>query len=262
PNVFMDVDSQYRGRDFKIHKATDFTNYTVFSLWDTFRAAHPLYTIIDTKRTRDFIRTFLAQYEQGGRLPVWELAANETDTMIGYHAVSVIADAVAKGIGGFDLNTAYEAMKHSAEFREHRGLGAYIDHGFIATEDDRESVSKVLEYAYDDWCVAQVAKKLGWTADYERYSARAQSYKNVFDYSTGFMRPRSNGNWVEPFDPREVTFAFTEANSWQYTFFAPHDISGLIALMGGREQYALKHVQLSGCESRTAGRDMADNTGL
>ena len=263
PNLFMDVDRRYRGRDFKVHVADGFSNYTVFSLWDTFRAAHPLYTIIDRNRTRDFIKTFLAQYEQGGRLPVWELAANETDTMIGYHAVSVIADAIAKGIiTGYDLNTAFEAMKHSAELRQQRGLAAYIDQGFIGTEDDRESVSKVLEYAYDDWCIAQVAKKLGWTADYERYMARAQSYKNVFDYSSGFMRPRSNGNWVDPFDPREVTFAFTEANSWQYTFFAPQDISGLLALMGGREQFARKLDQLFTTDSRTTGREQADITGL
>ena len=262
PNLFMDVDGRYRGRDFKTHVAQDFSNYTVFSLWDTFRAAHPLYTIIDPERTRDFIKTFLTQYEQGGRLPVWELAANETDTMIGYHAVSVIADAAVKGIDGFDLNKAYEAMKHSAEFRQHGGLGAYIDHGFITTEDDRESVSKVLEYAYDDWCIAQVARKLGWTADYQRYSARAQSYKNVFDYSTGFMRPRSNGGWVEPFDPREVTSAFTEANSWQYTFFAPQDISGLVALMGGRAKFAGKLDQLFTVESRTTGREQVDITGL
>ena len=262
PNLFMDVDGRYRGRDLKIHDAGDFSNYTVFSLWDTFRAAHPLYTIIDTKRTRDFIKTFLAQYEQGGRLPVWELAANETDTMIGYHAVSVIADAAAKGIGGFDLRKAFAAMKHSAELREHRGLGAYIDHGFITTEDERESVSKVLEYAYDDWCIAQVARMLGQTADYNRYLARAQSYKNVFDPATGFMRPRSNGDWLEPFDPREVTFAFTEANSWQYTFFAPQDVSGLMKLMGGRAKFARKLDQLFAAESRTTGREQADITGL
>jgi predicted alpha-1,2-mannosidase len=262
PNLFMDVDARYRGRDFKTHVAEDFSNYTVFSLWDTFRAAHPLYTIIDRKRTRDFIKTFLVQYEQGGRLPVWELAANETDTMIGYHAVSVIADAAAKGIAGFDLKKAFAAMKHSAEFREHRGLGAYIDHGFIATEDERESVSKVLEYAYDDWSIAQVARMLGRKEDYERYSTRAQSYKNVFDRASGFMRPRSNANWVEPFDPREVTFAFTEANSWQYTFFAPHDISGLIQLMGGREQFARKLDELFSTDSRTTGREQADITGL
>ena len=262
PNLFMDVDGRYRGRDFKTHVAKDFSNYTVFSLWDTFRAAHPLYTIIDQKRTLDFIKTFLVQYEQGGRLPVWELAANETDTMIGYHAVSVIADAAAKGIDGFDLNQAFAAMKHSAELRDHRGLGAYMDHGFISTEDERESVSKVLEYAYDDWCIAQVALKLGQTADYERYSARAQSYKNVFDRATGFMRPRSNGTWVEPFDPREVTFAFTEANSWQYTFFAPQDIGGLVALMGGRGQFARKLDELFTADSRTTGREQVDITGL
>jgi len=261
PNLFMDVDGRYRGRDFKTHEAKDFANYTVFSLWDTFRAAHPLYTIIDQKRTRDFIKTFLVQYEHGGRLPVWELAANETDTMIGYHAVAVIADAVVKGIDGFDLRRAYEAMKHSAELR-HYGLGPYIDHGFISMEDERESVSKVLEYAYDDWCIAQVARRLGESADYARYLARAQAYKNVFDRASGFMRPRSNGNWIEPFDPREVTFAFTEANSWQYTFFVPHDIDGLMKLMGGRRQFARKLDQLFAADSRTTGREQADITGL
>ena len=261
PNVFMDVDGQYRGRDFKIHKATDFTNYTVFSLWDTFRAAHPLYTIIDTKRTRDFIKTFLAQYEQAGRLPVWELAANETDTMIGYHAVSVIADAAAKGIDGFDLKKAFAAMKHSAELR-HYGLGPYNDNGFISTEDERESVSKVLEYAYDDWCIAEVARMLGETDDYYHYRRRAQRYQNVFDPVTGFMRPRTNGGWTEPFDPREVTFHFTEANAWQYTFFVPQDVNGLIDRMGGSSKFARKLDQMFEAESKTTGRDQADITGL
>jgi predicted alpha-1,2-mannosidase len=261
PNLFTDVDGRYRGRDFKTHKAQGFTSYTVFSLWDTFRAAHPLYTIIDQKRTREFINTFLAQYEQGGRLPVWELAANETDTMIGYHAVSVIADAAVKGIDGFNLEKAFAAMKHSAELR-HQGLGPYMDKGFIAMEEERESVSKVLEYAYDDWCIAEVARLLGKTDDYKRYSVRAQSYKNVFDPATGFMRARSNGNWLEPFDPREVTFGFTEANSWQYTFFAPQDISGLIDLMGGRGKFAEKLDYLFTADSRTTGREQADITGL
>lgn len=262
PNLFIDVDGRYRGRDLQIHKANGFQNYTVFSLWDTFRAAHPLYALIDQKRTRDFIKTFLVQYEQGGRLPVWELAANETDTMIGYHAVSVIADAAVKGIDGFDLNKAFAAMKQSAELRQHRGLGAYIDNGFIALEDERESVSKVLEYAYDDWCIAQVARMLGRTDDYQRYLARAQSYKNVFDPVSGFMRPRTNGNWIEPFDPREVTFAFTEANSWQYTFFAPQDVSGLMRLMGGPRAFARKLDQMFAAESRTTGREQVDITGL
>ncbi|HEV2835508.1 MAG TPA: GH92 family glycosyl hydrolase [Pyrinomonadaceae bacterium] len=263
PNLFIDVDGRYRGRDLNIHTAgKDFSNHTVFSLWDTFRAAHPLYAIIDQKRTRDFIKTFLVQYEQGGRLPVWELAGNETDTMIGYHAVSVIADAAAKGIDGFDLEKAFTAMKHSAELRQHRGLGFYIDNGFIAMEDDRESVSKVLEYAYDDWCIARVARMLGRTDDYRRYLTRAQSYKNVFDPVSGFMRPRSNGGWVEPFDPREVTLAFTEANSWQYTFFVPQDISGLMQLMGGRRRFLNKLDQLFASESRTTGREQVDITGL
>jgi hypothetical protein len=153
-------------------------------------------------------------------------------------------------------------MKHSAELRNHRGLGAYIDKGYIAVEEERESVSKVLEYAYDDWCIAQVARMLGQTADYERYSARAQSYKNLFDPVSGFMRPRSNGNWIEPFDPREVTFAFTEANSWQYTFFAPQDISGLMELMGGRDAFVRKLDALFTAESRTTGREQVDITGL
>jgi predicted alpha-1,2-mannosidase len=261
PNLFMDADGKYLGRDFKIHKAEGFDNYTVFSLWDTFRAAHPLYTIIDQKRTVDFIRTFLAQYKQGGRLPVWELAANETDTMIGYHAASVIVDAAAKGIDGFDREQAFAAMKHSAELK-HFGLDAYTDHGYISMEEERESVSKTLEYAYDDWCIAEMARSLGHRSDYDRYIARAQSYKNVFDPESGFMRPRTNANWLAPFDPREVSFSFTEANSWQYTFFVPQDISGLIELMGGKQKFAGKLDQMFAADSKTTGRNQADITGL
>ncbi|HEX3084529.1 MAG TPA: GH92 family glycosyl hydrolase [Pyrinomonadaceae bacterium] len=261
PNLFMDVDGQYRGRDFQTHTARGFENYTVFSLWDTFRAAHPLYTIIDQKRTRDFINTFLAQYQQGGRLPVWELAANETDTMIGYHAVSVIADAAAKGIDGFDLKLAFEAMKHSAELNQ-SGLRAYTTHGYIELEDEKESVSKTLEYAYDDWCIAQVARMLGRTDDYQRYLRRAQFYQNMFDRDSGFMRPRSNGGWLAHFDPREVSFNFTEANSWQDTFFAPQDITGLISLMGGKDKFWHKLDELFATESKTTGREQADITGL
>jgi predicted alpha-1,2-mannosidase len=261
PNLFMDVDGKYLGRDFKIHNADGFDNYTVFSLWDTFRAAHPLYSIIDQKRTVDFIKTFLAQYDQGGRLPVWELAANETDTMIGYHAASVIADAAAKGINGFDHEHAFAAMKHSADLK-HFGLDAYTDHGYIGMEEERESVSRTLEYAYDDWCIAEMARLLGHPSDYNRYIARAQSYKNVFDPESGFMRPRANASWLTPFDPREVTFGFTEANSWQYTFFVPQDISGLIELMGGKQKFADKLDQLFAAESKTTGREQADITGL
>ena len=261
PNLFMDVDRHYRGRDFKTHRAKGFDNYTVFSLWDTFRAAHPLYTIIDQRRTRDFINTFLAQYEQGGRLPVWELAANETDTMIGYHSVSVIADAAAKEIDGFDRKLALKAMKHSAGLK-HFGLADYADHGFMGMEEERESVSKTLEYAYDDWCIAEFARREGQTDDYERFSGRAQYYKNVFDPASGFMRPRTNAQWLAPFDPREVDFNFTEANSWQYTFFVPHDISGLMTLMGGKPAFAAKLDALFAASSKTTGREQADITGL
>ena len=261
PNLFSDVDGNYLGRDFKIHKAVGFDNYSVFSLWDTFRAAHPLYTIIDRKRTSDFINTLLVQYQQGGRLPVWELAANETDTMIGYHSVSVISDALAKGLTGFDRELAFQAMKHSAELRRD-GLGSYIDHGYIDMEDERESVSKTLEYAYDDWCIAMVSKSLGHMDDYTRFIKRAQSYKNVFDRESGFVRPRTNGGWLMPFDPREVNRNFTEANSWQYSFFVPQDISGLIELMGGKSQFILKLDGLFSAESKTTGREQADITGL
>ena len=261
PNLFTDVDGQYLGRDMRVHRAEGFTNYTVFSLWDTFRAAHPLYTIIDQRRTRDFVRTFIAQHEQAGRLPVWELWANETDTMIGYHAASVVADAAAKEVGDIDLEKAYGAMKHSATLR-HFGLGAYSERGYISSEDEPESVSKTLEYAYDDWCVAQVARLLRREEDYKHFTRRAQSYKNLFDPATGFMRARRNGRWAEPFDPREVNFNFTEANSWQYTFFAPHDIAGLVGLMGGKEAFARKLDAMFAADPRTTGREQADITGL
>lgn len=261
PNLFMDVDGRYRGRDLKTHTADGFDNYTVFSLWDTFRAAHPLYTIVEQKRTADFVNTFLAQYEHGGRLPVWELAGNETDTMIGYHAASVIADAAAKSVKGFDLERAYAAMKHSARLK-HFGLEAYARRGYISSEDEPESVSKTLEYAYDDWCVAVVARLLGRRDDYDHFIRRAQYYKNLFDPDTGFMRARRNGGWVTPFDPREVNFSFTEANSWQYSFFAPHDVGGLIELSGGRRKFARKLDELFAADPRTTGREQADITGL
>ena len=261
PNLFMDVDGQYLGHDGKIHKTEGWNYYTVFSLWDTFRAAHPLYNIIDQKRSTDFIRTFLAQYKEGGRLPVWELAGNETDTMIGYHAVSVIADAMAKGVTGFDRQLAFEAMKYSAELR-HFGLGSYVDHGYIDMGDERESVSKTLEYAYNDWCIAMMARSLGRADDYNRYLRRAQFYTNVFDRESGFVRPRTNAGWLSPFEPREVNFSFTEANSWQYSFFVPQDIVGLIELMGGEQKFAQKLDELFKAESQTTGRNQVDITGL
>ncbi len=265
PNLFSDIDGSYRGLDGRIHTASKHTEYTIFSLWDTFRAAHPLYTIIDQKRTKDFINTFLTHYEQGGRLPVWELAANETDCMIGYHSVSVIADAAAKGIAedgrGFDMEKALEAMKYSATLK-HFGLEAYQKQGFIAVEDEAESVSKTLEYSYDDWCIAVMAKQLNKESDYKTYIQRAQYYKNMFDPETTFMRGRQNGGWFAPFDPREVNFNYTEGNSWHYSFFAPQDIQGLARLLGGYDKLEAKIDALFSADPRTTGREQADITGL
>jgi predicted alpha-1,2-mannosidase len=261
PNLFMDVDGQYRGRDLRIHQAKDFTNYTVFSLWDTYRTTHPLFTIIEPKRTLDFINTFKVQYEQGGMLPVWELAANETGCMIGYHSIPVIVDAYMKGIQNFDKKTLYEAMKHSAE-QNHLGLEHYKKHGYIPAEKEAESVSKTLEYAYDDWCIAQMARLLGKQDDYKYFTQRAQSYKNLYDPSTQFIRAKLKGTWFSPFDPAEVNFNYTEANAWQYHFYVPQDIEGMINLMGGKENFINKLDQLFSSDSKTTGRKQAEITGL
>ncbi|MFZ4105278.1 GH92 family glycosyl hydrolase [Flavobacterium sp.] len=261
PNIAQDLDGKYLGRDNQIHKAEGFDYYSVFSLWDTFRGAHPLYTLVEKKRTADFINTFLKQYEQAGRLPVWELASNETDCMIGYHSVSVIADAMAKGITGFDYEKAFEASKHSAML-DHLGLDAYKKQGFISMDDDSESVSKTLEYAYDDWCIAQMASILDKKEDYDYFMKRSQSWKNVFDWNTGFMRPKKNGGWDKPFDPKEINNNFTEGNSWQYSFFVPQDIPGMIAAYGGNEKFEAKLDEMYSSESKTTGREQADVTGL
>lgn len=261
PNIAQDLDGKYRGRDNQIHVAEGFDYYTVFSLWDTFRGAHPLYTLIDKKRTSDYINTFIKQYEQGGRLPVWELASNETDCMIGYHSVSVIADAMAKGITGFDYEKAFEASKASA-MRDVLGLDAYKKNGFISIDDEHESVSKTLEYAYDDWCIAQMAQILNKQEDYQYFMKRSQNWKNIFDWETGFMRPKKNGGWDKPFDPREVNNNFTEGNSWQYSFFVPQDIHGMIQAYGGKEKFEAKLDEMFNSESKTTGREQVDVTGL
>ncbi len=261
PNIAQDLDGKYRGRDNQIHVAEGFDYYTVFSLWDTFRGAHPLYTLIDKKRTADYINTFIKQYEQGGRLPVWELASNETDCMIGYHSVSVIADAMAKGIKGFDYEKAFEASKASA-MRDVLGLDAYKKNGFISIDDEHESISKTLEYAYDDWCIAQMAQILNKQEDYQYFMKRSQNWKNIFDWETGFMRPKKNGGWDKPFDPREVNNNFTEGNSWQYSFFVPQDIEGMIEAYGGREKFEAKLDEMFNSESKTTGREQVDVTGL
>ena len=261
PNLYMDVDGQYLGRDQKPHQAKDFDYYTVFSLWDTYRAEHPLLTIIDQKRSNDFINTFLRQFAEGGKLPVWELSANETGCMIGYHAVPVIADAYLKGIRGFDAALALTAMKHSAGMDE-LGLKYYKSMGYVPSDKEGESVSKTLEYAYDDWCIAQMAKALGNDSDYGVFIRRAQYYKNVFDASTGFMRAKSNGAWFSPFDPSEVNFNYTEANAWQYSFYVPQDIGGLMQLLGGRDKFVARLDSMFSASSKTSGREQADISGM
>ena len=261
PNLYMDVDGQYLGRDMQVHVAEGFEYYTVFSLWDTYRALHPLLTIIDRKRTLDFIQTFLHQYEEGGMLPVWELSSNETWCMIGYHSVPVIADAWLKGIRGFDAEKAMEAMKHSA-LQDHLGLASYREMGFIPADEEAESVSRTLEYAYDDWCIAMMAQAMGREQDYQEFIRRAQYYKNLWDPSTGFMRAKRNNRWIYPFDPYEVNFNYTEANAWQYSFYVPQDIPGLITLLGGKEAFSGKLDELFSARIETTGRDQADITGL
>ncbi len=262
PNIYMDVDGSYRGGDLKIHKDASFTNYTVFSLWDTYRAYHPLMTIIDQKRTLDYIKTFLKQYDESGLLPVWELEGNETFCMIGYHSIPVIVDAYLKGIKGFDTEKAYAAMLKSATREGNHGLKALDQNGFISTEDESESVSKTLEYAYDDWCIAQFAKSIGKEDAYKYFIKRGQNYKNVFDNSTGFMRARSNGGWFNPFDPFEVNFNYTEANSWQYSFSAVQDMNGFINLHGGKANLAKKLDMLFSASTKTSGREQSDIAGL
>lgn len=261
PNLYHDADGRYRSTDLEIHQDTSFTNHTVFSLWDTYRSTHPLYTIIERDRTSDFIKTFLKQYEYGGRLPMWELAGNYTDCMIGYHAVPTIADAYMKGIEGFDSEKALESMIHSS-MQDRLGIGEFRATGYIPSDEEAESVSKTLEYAYDDWTIAEMANKMGKSEIASVYYQRAQNYKNVFDPTTGFMRARNNNRWFYPFEPAEVNFNYTEANSWQYSYYVPQDVQTWIELLGGDKAAEQKLDDIFSASSETMGREQADITGL
>ena len=261
PNVFQDIDGQYRGTDLKIHKSGSATNYSVFSLWDTYRAYHPLMTIINQNKTKDWINTFLKQYEYGGMLPVWELSGNETFCMIGYHSVPVVLDAYQKGIRGFDTKLMLKAMRSYAESNRF-GLNDYRVNGYVSNDKEHESASKTLEYAYDDWCIAQFAKMTGNDSVYKQYIQRAQYYKNLFDPSTHNMRGKIQGMWYHPFDPKEINNFYTEGNSWQYSFAAPQDIETLIRLHGGKDSFASKLNELFTTSSQTTGRQQSDVTGL
>ncbi|MBQ6822017.1 MAG: GH92 family glycosyl hydrolase [Bacteroidales bacterium] len=357
PSLYSDADGRYRGMDGAIHKADGWERYTVFSTWDTFRGEHPLLFEIQPERSVDFIESMISIYEENGKLPVWELSGWETDCMIGYNSVPIIAEAVARwgtrtaaaatgtagatatktttaatgtagatatriaaaatstaatgtaatgmaatgtaatgtagatatktaaaatGTAGttatrtaaaarvlcgpegsgraFDLEKAYEAMAASAARPEH-GMESFRRHGLVIADDEHESVSKTLEFAYDDWCVAQVAKALGKTADYERFMESSQYWRNVLDPGSLFMRARLNGRWYSPFDPREVNNNYTEANSWQYSFFVPQDIPGLIEAFGGPEAFEKRLDDLFSAPEGTTGRTQADITG-
>ncbi|MBS1502180.1 MAG: GH92 family glycosyl hydrolase [Bacteroidetes bacterium] len=261
PNIYSDVDGQYRGLDQQVHTASGFDYYTVFSLWDTFRAEDPLFTIIDRKRTLDFIKSFLAMYEQGGLLPIWPLASTETYCMVGNHSIPVIVDAYAKGIRGFDVEEAFKAMK-AAVNRNQFGLDVYRKNGVVLADDEHESVSKTLEYAYDDWCIAQMAKMLNKPQDYAEYIKRAQYWKNTYNDQNGFMQARVNGGWYEPFDPTDINNNYTEGNAWQYSFLTPQDVNGLIDRMGGVDKFESKLDELFTTNAKLSGREQADVTGL
>ena len=260
PNIYSDVDGRYRGHDLKIHQS-DSPRYTVFSQWDTFRTENPLLDMIQTKRAVDIINTFIDNYETGGLLPTWELAANETHCMIGYHSIPVMADAYINGITGFDAEKALNAMVARAN-EDMWGLEFYKKYGYIPADMAGESVSTTLEYAYDDWCIARMAEKMGKKDIADEFYRRAQYYKNLYDPETKFFRGRKNGGFVSPFDPRQVNFMLTEANTWQYNFFVPQDVNGHIAMMGGKEEYENMLDRLFNTSSDLTGREQVDITGL
>ncbi|HEX9887236.1 MAG TPA: GH92 family glycosyl hydrolase [Longimicrobiales bacterium] len=256
PVLFEDVDGRYRGADGRIHEAEGFRNHSIFSLWDTFRAAHPLFTIVDPDRVPDLVASMLAFGDQHGYLPVWSLVGNETNTMTGHHAVPVLAEAVRKGVAGVDAVTALEAALRSS-VADHRGLSHYRSYGYIPSGLEEESVTKTLEYAYDDWAVANLAaaalgqRSLPRERLYEvlnladDFLDRAGSWRNVLDPRTRFMRGRrADGSWVEPFDPfrssHMVDTDYTEGNAWQHTWFVPHDVAALMARIGGPRAFAAK----------------------
>ena len=249
PNIHQDVNGQYRGFDQNIHTTDGFTKYTVFSLWDTYRATHPLFALIQSQRNSDMVNSMLAHYDQSADhlLPVWELQGNETWCMIGYHAVPVIADAYLKGNKGFDPQRAYAAIKNVGMNPDYDAVADYARLGWVPFDKENEAVSKTLEYAFDDYTIAQMAKSLGKMDDYNYFMKRAGFYKNIYDPETGFMRGRdSAGNWRTPFDPQGFVQGgdFTEGTSWQYSWYVPHDVPGLIGLMGGKEAFCNRLDQL------------------
>ncbi|MDF2189802.1 GH92 family glycosyl hydrolase [Paraflavitalea sp. CAU 1676] len=241
PITYMDVDGAYRGLDQNIHKAKNFTNYTIFSLWDTYRALHPFFNLVQPSRNADMIKSMLAHYDQSAQhmLPVWSHYANENWCMIGYHSVSLIADAVIKGNAPFDANKALDACVATARHGSYDGLSYYMSMGYVPEDKNGSSVSKTLEYAYDDWSIAQMAKKLGRTEIYDEFIKRSQYFKNVYDVSIGYMRPKlSDGTFRKEFDVLSThNQGFIEGNAWNYSLYVPHEPEQLIDMMGGKKKF-------------------------
>lgn len=247
PTIYSDVDGAYYGPDKKVHQTDGWVNYSTFSLWDTYRASHPLFTYTQPERVNDMVKSFIAFYEQNGRLPVWNFYASETDMMIGYHAVPVIADAYLKGIGDFDAEKALQACVATANLDHYRGIGVYKEKGYIPYDlhdqynTENWSLSKTLEYAFDDYCIAAMAEKMGKKDIADTFYKRAENYKNVFNPVTSFMQPRdSKGNFMEGFNAEDYMPHICESNGWQYFWSVQHDVDGLIALTGGPERFVQK----------------------
>lgn len=247
PTIYSDVDGKYYGPDGQVHQAAGWTNYSTFSLWDTFRASHPLFTYTQPERTNDMVKSFLAFYEQNGRLPVWNFYGSETDMMIGYHAVPVIVDAYLKGIGDFEAEKALEACVHTANLDEYRGIGLYKQLGYVPYNvtdkynSDDWSLSRTLEYAFDDFCIAEMAARMGRKDVADTFYARSQNYRNLYNPATSFMQPKDDkGNFIPDFRAEDYTPHICESNAWHYFWSVQHDIDGLIALVGGKARFAEK----------------------
>lgn len=246
PTIYSDVDGSYYGPDKQAHKGEGWTNYSTFSLWDTFRANHPLFTYTQPERVNDMIKGFLRFYEQGGALPLWNLYGWETNMMIGYHAVPVIVDAYLKGVGDFDAEKALEACVATANRDDYHGIGEYKRMGYVPAYSDKErwkswSMSKTMEYAYDDYCIAMMAEKMGKKEIADEFYRRSMNYKNLYNPATSFMQPRDDkGNFASNFSPDDYTEDICESNAWHYFWSAPHDVDGLIELVGGKERFAEK----------------------
>ena len=242
PTLYNNADGSYLGPDGQVHKADGWTNYSTFSLWDTYRASHPLFTIIAPEAAGDMARSLVEFAAQNGQLPVWTMWASETDMMIGYHSAPVIVDAILKNLGGIDARKALDLMVQTARKGNYRQLDDYMKLGYVPVrEGDNWSMSKTMEYAFDDWCIALLAEKLGDKEIQQEFAARALNYANTFNPATGFFQPRNaDGSFVTPFVPEEYTEDICESNAWQYLFSVQHDIPGMTKLFGGKERLEQK----------------------